>query len=230
MCDALEFINIGGIVGAFHRTIRKCKWVFYAFPLVLGLSAPLLLRGGNNQAIVTLNAFLTSFVPLFATILTFYMSWCYKKMRTRQFETRLDLFKETSTCILLMIPIAAIALVAYVVSRSQMGSGIVLEEWLFEIGITLPSCMEQVTVNDVLRYILLAIYYMAVVELLLILLMVCKRAHTIITKEIEFLIDEHKREETKDRQESENELRVTIESTVKVEEGTYTCKINKLHV
>lgn len=195
MSERLSIISTRDIRRAFSTSIKGYCCLFYVLPIILGSLAPLLLVGGNGKAIGALNAFLTSFVPLFATILTFYMSWCYNKLQTRRYEIRLSLFRETSTCILMMIPVAALALVAYVVSTSKLFDCVVLWNGKEAFGIDLPSFLVQVTLSDVWRYVTLSAYYSAVAELLLILLMVCKRAHTIITKEIDFLIDENKREE-----------------------------------
>lgn len=175
--------------------------LFFVTPIVSGLLIPLFLRGGNGQAVTVFNAFLTSFVPLFATILTFYMSWCYKKMKTRKGVMRLNLFRQTSTCILLMIPIAAVALVLQAASTSQVFSCVMLWEEKAIWGIDLPELLQKVTVNDVMRYILLSAYYGLIVEILLILFMVCKRANIIIKEEINMLIKEQEEAEAEELEE-----------------------------
>lgn len=175
-----ESISIKKILCEFHQSVRECTSLFYKTPIAVGVLLPFLLKGGNAAATITLNSFLTSFVPLFGTILTFYMSWCYSEITTRHNGHRLKIFRSTSMDILMMIPLDALALVLYVCSTVRWFDGMKLTAY----GISLPSFLSDVTWNDVVTYPFLAAYYAVVVELMLILLVVCKRAYIIIDKEI----------------------------------------------
>lgn len=176
-------INIKNILIEFHKSVRKCSDMYYWLPIGVGTIIPFLLKGGNMAATTALNAFLTSFIPLFATVLTFYMSWCYNEIRSRHSHTRLGLFRATSMDILMMIPLDALALLLYVCSTVQWFSGcpLMTEEvyWL--------AFLKDATWNDVITYPFLAAYYAVVVEIFLILMVVCKRVYIIIDGEIKLL-------------------------------------------
>ena len=189
MRKLFEMVNIGGILHAFHESVKGRKQ-FYILPCIVGVLMPFILKGGNEKAAATFNSFLTSFVPLFATILTFYISWCYNKIKTRHNKERLELFKATSTNILMMIPLDALALLLYVLSLNQWFQDMIFNEQPMLLGITLPAVLANITWHDVFRYILLSAYYSIIFEIMLILLMVCKRAHVIINNEIALLTTE----------------------------------------
>lgn len=184
----LSIINISNILCAFNTSIKEYKVLFYIVPWLIGMILSLLLWYSNDEAAETLNAFLTSFVPLFATILTFYISWCYNKIKTRHNKERLKLFRETSTNILMMIPLDVLALVIYVLASNKWFVNDALIDSTFSLSnIAIPNLLYSITWYHLIRYILFVMYYAAVTEIVLIVLMVCKRAYVIINNEITLL-------------------------------------------
>lgn len=136
------------------------------------------------------NSFLTSFVPLFATILTFYLSWCYDKLKTRHNKERLELFRETSTNILIMIPLDVFALISYVISTNVWLSDTHVFCNAFTVfGKELPELWYDLSWNHIIRYIFLCCYYSLLSEMVSIIMMVCRRAYAIISNEITLLSD-----------------------------------------
>lgn len=188
MSNKLSIINIGNILGAFNMSIRNYKKLFYITPWILGVAMPILLWNSNEKAAGAFNAFLTSFVPLFATILTFYLSWCYNKIKTRHNAERLQLFRETSTNILMMIPLDVLALLLYVLASNIWLTDVTVLSRTFTLSwFEIPAFLYSITWHQTIRYIILVAYYAVLTEIVLILLMVCKRAFVIINNEITLL-------------------------------------------
>lgn len=184
----LSIINIRSILGAFHKSVVGYTWLFYVTPWIIGVIMPILLWDANEKATNALNAFLTSFVPLFATILTFYISWCYNKIKTRHNEERLNMFRETSTNILMMIPLDVLALLLYVLATNQWLSDVTIIDNSAQIfGYSVSGFLTNLTWHHAIRYVFLVGYYAAITEIVLIVLMVCKRAYKIINNEITLL-------------------------------------------
>lgn len=191
MSNKLSIINIANILGTFNASIKYYRKLFYVTPWVIGIVMPIILWHSNEKAAVVFNAFLTSFVPLFATILTFYISWCYNKIKTRHNVERLQLFRDTSTDILMMIPLDVLALLLYVfASNSWFVDSLVLNTTFSLSWIDVPVFFVSITWHQVVRYLFLTGYYAMLTEIILILLMVCKRAFVIINNEITLLDDE----------------------------------------
>lgn len=191
MSNRLSIINVGSILRAFNASIKGYHKLFYITPWVVGFVMPILLLDSNERATEALNAFLTSFVPLFATILTFYISWCYNKIKTRHNQERLQLFRETSTNILMMIPLDVFALLLYVLATNiWLADSLVLSSIFTLSWLEIPVFLRSITWHQAIRYILLVAYYAALTEIILILLMVCKRAFVIINNEITLLDDD----------------------------------------
>lgn len=191
MSRSLSIINIGKILGAFNASVRDYKMLFYVIPWIVGVFMPIVLWGSNDVAAGVLNAFLTSFVPLFATILTFYLSWCYNKIKSRHNTERLQLFRETSTDILMMIPLDVVALILFVFASNKwlIDDTVLCSTFSFSLVI-IPDFLYIVTWHQVIRYVFLVAYYAALTEIILIVLMVCKRAFVIINNEITLLDDD----------------------------------------
>lgn len=184
----LSIISIKNITNAFYASIKNYKALFISCPILAGIFMPILLCGSNVIAIAALNSFLTSFVPLFATILTFYLSWCYNKIDSRHNQERIQLFKETSTNILMMIPLDAATILCYVFSTiSLLPSTELFPEITLSDIPEITNMLQTLTWNRLIKYIFLVPYYAGVTEIMLILLMVCKRAFVIITNEIALL-------------------------------------------
>ena len=195
----LSIINIRSILGAFHKSVVGYTSLFYVTPWIIGIIMPIILWNANEKATNAFNAFLTSFVPLFATILTFYISWCYNKIKTRHNEERLNMFRETSTNILMMIPLDVLALLLYVFASNQWLSGVTILDNSAQIfGYSVSGFLTSITWHHTIRYVFLVGYYAAITEIVLIVLMVCKRAYKIINNEItlldERLIDDPQKE------------------------------------
>lgn len=200
MSNKLSIINIANILDAFNASIKSYYRLFYVTPWIVGVLLPILLWHSNENAAEVFNAFLTSFVPLFATILTFYISWCYNKIKTRHNAERLQLFRDTSTNILMMIPLDVLALVLYVMSSNSWLADCPVLSHSFSLSwYDIPELFYSITWHQIIRYILLILYYAVLTEIMLILLMVCKRAFVIINNEITLLNDAVK-EETEDPQ------------------------------
>lgn len=201
----LSIINISNILSAFHASISEYKKLFYITPWVVGAIIPIVLWGSNDKAAAALNAFLTSFVPLFATILTFYISWCYNKIMTRHNAERLQLFRETSTNILMMIPLDVLALVLYVLaSNNWFTNDAVLNSGFTMSWLDVPVILYSITWHQLIRYMFLIAYYAVLTEIVLIVLMVCKRAFVIINHEIT-LLDKDVNEREQDDNNGEND-------------------------
>ncbi|MCR4617763.1 MAG: hypothetical protein K5669_06210 [Lachnospiraceae bacterium] len=197
MSNKLSIINIGNILYAFNASIKNWHRLFYIIPWFVGIIMPVFLYNSNEKAAGALNAFLTSFVPLFATILTFYISWCYNKIKTRHNAERLQLFRETSTNILMMIPLDVIALVLYVFASNNWFSDDVVISSSFSLSrFNIPTFLYSITWHQLIRYVFLVAYYAILTEIILILLMVCKRAFVIINNEITLLDDIIQEKET----------------------------------
>lgn len=196
----LSIINIGNVLGAFNASISGYKKLFYITPWVIGVIIPIVLWESNDTAAVALNAFLTSFVPLFATILTFYISWCYNKIKTRHNAERLQLFRETSTNILMMIPLDVLALVLYVLSTNNWFANDAVVSSNFTLSwIDIPVFVYSITWHQVIKYMFLIAYYAVLTEIVLIVLMVCKRAFVIINNEISLLDNDVQERATDDK-------------------------------
>lgn len=190
--NRFSIINIGNILKAFNKSIEGFHKLFYVAPIVVGFIFPFVLWHANEQAAGALNAFLTSFVPLFATILTFYISWCYNKLITRHNEERLRLFRETSTNILMMIPLDVFALLMYVLSNNHwFDSSLVLGFYPADWMLSLPRFLVDLTWHQAIRFVFLFAYYSLITEIILIVLMVCKRAFVIINHEITLLNEDN---------------------------------------
>lgn len=165
--------------------------LFYGIPIIIGIAMPIFFREVNDKVAGVLNSYLTSFIPLFATILTFYLSWCYNKIKSRHNKERLQLFRETSTNILMMIPLDVFAILSYVfASNTLLGNSTIVPD---AVKSMIPeSCivLSTLTWHQVIRYVFLIAYYLFVSETILIIFMVCKRAYVIINNEITLLTED----------------------------------------
>lgn len=189
-----RIINISNVLNAFRDSIRVYRLLFYVLPIVVGVILPWVLFSKNDEAISTFNSFLTSFVPLFATILTFYLSWCYNKIQTRHNGDRLKLFRETSTNILMMIPLDVLALLFAVLTQINWFDSCHLFSFS-EDNSSVLQFFNQFTVRQLIKYLFLVGYYSCITEIVLIVLMVCKRAFVIINNEITLLSEEENQQE-----------------------------------
>lgn len=183
---SVSIIDIRAIIKSFKESIKGFEWLFCRVPLFIGFFMPIILFGANGRAADILVSFLTSFVPLFATILTFYLSWCYNKIKTRHNKERLALFRETSTNILMMIPLDVAALLSCILSNSIWLHSCYLPyfDGAWEPLETLSSFLCQFSWHQIIRYLFLMLFYGITTEIILIMLMVCKRAYVIIINEI----------------------------------------------
>lgn len=187
-----SIINISNIAKAFAESVKGFGSLFYYAPLFVGFIMPLILFGANDKAADILVSFLTSFVPLFATILTFYLSWCYNKIGSRHNKERLPLFRETSTNILMMIPLDVAALLCCVLSENTWLHSCYLPcfDGVWRPVEVLSSFLCRFSWHQVLRYLFLIAFYGFTTEIILIMLMVCKRAYVIIINEIVLISEE----------------------------------------
>lgn len=191
-----SIISIKDLLSAFNSSVKGAHFLFYWVPLIGGFLSPFILYGGNSKAATIINSFLTSFVPLFATILTFYLSWCYNKIRTRHNAERLQLFRETSTNILIMIPIDVLAVILYCLSSITWFDTKFNVNYLCNQEIT--TILNSLSFNILLKYIIFSLYYSCVLEIVFIILMVCKRAFVIINNEISLLSENSEEQFTHD--------------------------------
>lgn len=187
-----SIIDIRNIINAFRKSVEGFEWLFYIVPIVFGILLPIVLYGVNAQTTNVLVSFLTSFVPLFATILTFYLSWCYNKIKTRHNTERLSIFRETSTDILMMIPLDVAALLCSILSNIRWLQSCHLPtfEGQWNHIDSLFSSLAQFTWHQGIRYLFLTLFYGFTTEIILIMLMVCKRAYVIIINEIVLISEE----------------------------------------
>ena len=82
----------------FFKSIEGYKGLFFVVPIAIGIVMCLFLKGENKNAVEGfINSSLTSFVPIFATILSVYISWVFTKRSTRHEKERVQIFQESKS-------------------------------------------------------------------------------------------------------------------------------------
>lgn len=159
----------------FYRSIKDYKIVFLIFPIVVGIVMTFFIDGKQKDSVEGLiNSSLTSFVPIFATILSVYISWVFEKRRTRHDKERIQIFQETTNAIFVLIPLVLFAIGAYFVSHMsvpQILKGVSYVHSICHMG------------HIALEFI----YYTLFTEIALIIFMITKRSYVIIINEIRLL-------------------------------------------
>jgi len=159
----------------FYQSIKGYKCVFFGIPVLVGLFVDFFIEKGQKGNVESLiNSSLTSFVPIFATILSVYISWVFAKRKTRHEKERIQIFQETTNAIFVLIPMVLFAMFVYFMGH-----------------ISIPKDMENILyvkqVCRCLHYAFDFLYYALFVEIALIIFMITKRSYTIIINEIRLL-------------------------------------------
>ena len=159
----------------FYKSIKQYRCIFFGIPIIVGLLMTLLIGSDNKPNVEGLiNSSLTSFVPIFATILSVYISWVFEKKKTRHEKERIQIFQETTNAIFVLIPLVLISIGAYFVGK-----------------MSLPKTWGNVFVlNLVCHYFKCFFefaYYALFVEISLIIFMITKRSYIIVINEIRLL-------------------------------------------
>ena len=107
----------------FYRSIKDYKTVFFIVPILIGMFMAFLIDDSQKDSIDGLiNSSLTSFVPIFATILSVYISWVFAKRKTRHDNERIQIFQETTNAIFVLIPLVLFAIGAFFMSHMPCGA------------------------------------------------------------------------------------------------------------
>jgi hypothetical protein len=177
--------NIKVVWEAFLGSISQVKRFLIIFSIICGFGITILTHGHWEENRSVINSFLTSFVPLFATILTVYISWTFDKNETKHNKERMKLFKETTVSIMMLIPITIITLGIsllcniHVLDNLRIFERIQIYDW--EI-INNPLFM-----GGCLRFFFNSLYFTNFVGLSLVIFMIVKRSYIIIIKELRLL-------------------------------------------
>jgi len=177
--------NIKDIWSAFLKSISQVKCFLILFSFICGVGITILTYGRWEENRSVINSFLTSFVPLFATILTVYISWAFDKKETKHNKERIALFKETTISIMMLIPITIITLVIsllcniHVLDDVRIVDKIQIYDW--------EVLNRPLFIGGCLRFIFNSTYFTNFIGLSLIIFMIVKRSYNIIIKELRLL-------------------------------------------
>lgn len=159
----------------FYKSIKPYRFIFLGIPIIVGLLMTLLIGKDNRTSVEGLiNSSLTSFVPIFATILSVYISWVFEKRKTRHEKERIQIFQETTNAIFVLIPLVLFAILIYFVGKFS------LKNILSDESLVHQLCFY-------FKYVFDFIYYALFVEIVLIIFMITKRSYIIIINEIRLL-------------------------------------------
>lgn len=161
------------LFGDFYKSIKQYRLVFFGIPIVVGLL--MLLIGDEKKSSVEglINSSLTSFVPIFATILSVYISWVFEKRKTRHEKERIQIFQETTNAIFVLIPLVLFSMGAYFAGEFPLD----------KLFIDLPLNLFFRCLKCFFDFV----YYALFVEICLIIFMITKRSYIIIVNEIRLL-------------------------------------------
>lgn len=171
----LEIIYPKQLFKDFYQSIKNYKLIFFIFPVIAGIVMTLLIGKEQKESVEELiNSSLTSFVPIFATILSVYISWVFEKRKTRHEKERIQIFQETTNAIFVLIPLVLFAIGTYFVCKIS-----------FKDYVSKVLYLQQIC--HYIRYVFDFIYYALFVEIALIIFMITKRSYIIIINEIRLL-------------------------------------------
>ncbi len=183
----LSYINIGKLFAAFKMSYKQSfKSLFIVYPAILAFILIFLLHGSYTKVSGVTNGFLTSFIPIFATIFSIYTSWAFTAAKSRHAADRYQLIEETCSAILFLIPLDLFALVFSVLSATSIGENFVL----FNIKIdSFFKYNQPVSLSSLLKVITHYIYYFLLVDIAIVTLTIVKRSYILLTNEIVLLKD-----------------------------------------
>lgn len=171
----VDIISPKQLLKDFFKSIEGYKVLFFFIPIAIGIIMCLFLKGENKDAVEDfINSSLTSFVPIFATILSVYISWVFTKRSTRHEKERVQIFQETTNEIFVLIPLVLFAMSAYFVSHLSISQYLKFTPYIHQIG-------------KYTRFVFDTIYYGLFVEIVLVIFMITKRSYIIIMNEIRLL-------------------------------------------
>ena len=181
----ITYINIGKLASAFKKSYgQSFTRLFYVYPAVLAIVLLFLLQGNYASVSGVTNGFLTSFIPIFATIFSIYTSWAFTAAKSRHAADRYQLIEETCAAILFLIPLDLLALVFSVLSANTIGENLLL----FNIDIdSYIKYSQPVSVAVLLKVITHYIYYFLLVDIAFVTLTIVKRSYILLTNEIVLL-------------------------------------------
>lgn len=181
----LTYINIGKLTAAFKESYgQSFTRLFFVYPAVVALLLLILLQGNYAEVSGVINGFLTSFIPIFATIFSIYTSWAFTAAKSRHAADRYQLIEETCAAILFLIPLDLLALLVSVLSKIAIGDNIEL----FTIDISRYITYNQVVSIAMLwRIIAHFAYYFVLVDIAFVTLTIVKRSYILLTNEIVLL-------------------------------------------
>lgn len=179
------YINIGKLASAFKESYgQSFTRLFFVYPAVVALLMLILLQGNYAEVSGVINGFLTSFIPIFATIFSIYTSWAFTAAKSRHAADRYQLIEETCAAILFLIPLDLLALLVSVLSKIAIGDNIEL----FTIDISRYITYNQVVSIAILWKIIAHFtYYFVLVDIAFVTLTIVKRSYILLTNEIVLL-------------------------------------------
>ena len=181
------YINIGNLATAFKASYGKSfSRLFLVYPAIIAVILLFLVQGSYDKVIIVTNGFLTSFIPIFATIFSIYTSWAFTAAKSRHAADRYQLIEETCAAILFLIPLDLFALVLSVLSSITVGEHIEL----FNIEIDyIIKYSQTFNLAILLKIISHYIYYFLLVDIAFVTLTIVKRSYILLTNEIVLLKD-----------------------------------------
>lgn len=181
----LTYINIGKLAAAFKESYgQSFTRLFLVYSAVVALLLLILLQGNYDEVSGVINGYLTSFIPIFATIFSIYTSWAFTSAKSRHAADRYQLIEETCAAILFLIPLDLLALLVSVLSKIAIGDNIEL----FTIDISRFITYNQVVSIAILWKIIAHFaYYFLLVDIAFVTLTIVKRSYILLTNEIVLL-------------------------------------------
>lgn len=174
------YINIVKLTTAFRRSYgQSFRHLFLIYPSILAIILLLSLQGNYSNVSEVTNGFLTSFIPIFATIFSIYTSWAFTAAKSRHAAERYQLIEETCAAILFLIPLDLLALTFSVLSEMTIGGNVIL----FDV------CNKAISIQTVLSAFTHYIYYFLLVDIAFVTLTIVKRSYILLTNEIALLRD-----------------------------------------
>lgn len=186
----LTFISIKEILQK-ERDILKVdsnnKWIFFIFPLLLGILCSALFYNDTKAIVTSLTLFLSIFIPVFISLLATLISFVMNKIKTRQNKERIPLIKETFYSICYLIPISLFLLVLSLFMNLTLGDSCIIYHNTFVSSICDTTFSIDITVRFIYLFLIGIFFYGGIVHLIMNILMVTKRIFKLFDKEIDLL-------------------------------------------
>lgn len=179
------YISIGKLAVSFKESYgQSFIRLFIIYPAIVALLLLFFLQGNYAEVCIVINGFLTSFVPIFATIFSIYTSWAFTSAKSRHAADRYQLIEETCAAILFLIPLDLLALLISVLSKTTIGDSFEL----FTIDIDcIIKYSQTINIAILLKMIAHFAYYYVLVDIAFVTLTIVKRSYILLTNEIVLL-------------------------------------------